>query len=396
MGISPQRLDVLFITHNFPRHHGDFAGRFLERLASMLKARGVTVGVVAPHDPGALEYEVMSGIPVWRFRYADDSHEILAYRGQAVSPSLFGPRGLWAHRSYFSAFRRVAEEVTRETSPRVIHAHWWVPGGWVARSIARNERFLVTSHGTDVRLLERKAWMRPLARQVYGRADIVTTVSRSMGDSIARFIPAAKNKLRIAPMPTDDAIFTGTVREKLNPIPNVLCVTRHTIQKRNAVLIRALAMLRDSGLQFQCRVIGDGGSERENAITLIGQLGLKGIVTLVPSMVQTELIKEYQNADVTVLPAVDEGFGLALVEAQLCGCPVVGASSGGITDIITDGVTGLLASPDNPGDLAQAMRTVLTDAQLRVRLASRGQESARANFSSKAIVDKFLEWYQLG
>lgn len=396
MGTSPQRLDVLFITHNFPRHHGDFAGRFLERLANMLQVRGVSVGVVAPHDPGALEYEVMSGIPVWRFRYADDSHEILAYRGQAVSPTLFGPRGLWAHRSFFSAFREMSGQVIRQTSPRVIHAHWWVPGGWVARTIARDKRFLVTSHGTDVRLLERKAWLRPLARQVYGRADIVTAVSRSMGESIARFIPAAKNKLRIAPMPTDDAMFTGAVREMLNPVPSILCVTRHTVQKRNAVLIRALATLRDSGMQFQCRMVGDGGSERENATTLIAQLGLKGVVTLVPSMVQTELIKEYQSADVTVLPAVDEGFGLALVEAQLCGCPVVGARSGGITDIITDGETGLLANPDDPGDLARALKTVLSDSQLRLRLARDGQKAALANFSSRAIVDKFLEWYQLG
>jgi glycosyltransferase involved in cell wall biosynthesis len=113
-------------------------------------------------------------------------------------------------------------------------------------------------------------------------------------------------------------------------------------------------------------------------------------------MVQMELIKEYRDADVTVLPAVDEGFGLALVEAQLCGCPVVGARSGGIIDIITDGQSGLLANPDDPDDLARVLRMVLTDPQLRVRLAREGQRSAQAHFSSRAIVDKFLEWYQLG
>jgi glycosyltransferase involved in cell wall biosynthesis len=396
MGTSPQRLDVLFITHNFPRHHGDFAGRFLERLADMLRTRGVHVGVVAPHDPGALEFEVMSGIPVWRFRYADDSREILAYRGQAVSPSLFGPRGLWAYRSFFSEFRKLAGKVASETSPRVIHAHWWVPGGWVARGIARDTRFVVTSHGTDVRLLERKAWMRPLARQVYGQADIVTTVSRSMAEAIMSSVPAVKDRLHVAPMPTDDAMFVGTVREQLNSPPKILCVTRHTVQKRNAVLIRALATLRDSGFQFRCRIVGDGGSERESTLLLINQLALGGSVVLVPSMVQTELIKEYRDADVTVLPAVDEGFGLALVEAQLCGCPVVGARSGGIIDIITDGQSGLLANPDDPDDLARVLRMVLTDPQLRVRLAREGQRSAQTHFSSKAIVDKFLEWYQLG
>lgn len=394
MGTTPLRLDVLFITHNYPRHQGDFAGRFLERLANMLHDRGLAVGVVVPHDPGALEYEVMSGIPVWRFRYADDECEVLAYRGQAVSPSLFGPRGLWAHRSFFNTFRRMAETVRRETSPRVIHAHWWVPGGWVARSIVRDGRLIITSHGADVRLLERKVWMRPLARRVYERAEIVTTVSRSMAESINSMIPSVHGRLRVAPMPSDDTIFTGSVRDQLSSPPVILCVTRYTVQKRNDVLIRALDQMRDAGQQFQCRLIGDGDAESVSA--LITELKLHDRVLQIPSMTQTELAGEYRRADVTVLPAVDEGFGLVLAEAQLCGCPVVGARSGGITDIITDGQTGLLANPDDPTDLAKALSLVLSDTDLRVRLARDGQQSARNNFSSEAIVDKFLDWYQLG
>jgi glycosyltransferase involved in cell wall biosynthesis len=238
--------------------------------------------------------------------------------------------------------------------------------------------------------------MRPLARQVYSRADIVTTVSRSMASTIERVIPSVHNKLRIAPMPADDAVFTGAVRDALNPVPVILCVTRHTVQKRNAVLIRALAQLQKSGRQFRCRLVGDGGSERESLLGLIAELGLGDSVSLIPSMLQNELAQEYRSADVTVLPAVDEGFGLALVEAQLCGCPVIGSRSGGIIDIISEEKTGLLVNPDDPADLANALSRLLTDSELRVRLARDGQKSAQANFSSKAIVDKFLEWYQLG
>lgn len=396
MGNAPRQLDVLFLTHNFPRHEGDFAGRFLERLALLLMGRGLKIGVIVPHAPGSAEFEVMSEIPVWRFRYAPDEKEVLAYRGQAVAPSILGSRGLWAHYGFFSAFRLMAQKVVRESNPRVVHAHWWVPGGWVARSVVTGERFVVTMHGSDARLIERKPWMRPLAARVFRRADVLTVVSASMADSLGRRFPAARDKIGIAPMPPEDAVFTGTVREKLNATPTILCVTRYTLQKRNHVLLHALAILRDQGANFQCRLVGDGGLERASVEALTTELELESFVTFVPSMPQAELAEEYRRADVTVLPAVEEGFGLTLVEAQLCGCPVLGARSGGLIDIITDHETGLLTNPDDPDDLAKAIKVILTDSALRTRLAQLGRESARAKFSADAIVDRFVKWYQLG
>jgi len=396
MGTSPQRLDVLFLTHNFPRHPGDFSGRFLERLARLLLERGVRVGVVVPHDPGASEHEIMSDIPVWRYRYADDANEVLAYRGQAVSPSITGSTGLWAHQRFFSAFKSLAQKVRRETQPCVIHSHWWLPGGWVGQSVVGNERFLVTCHGTDVRLLERKAWMRPMATRVFRRADLVTTVSGALARSLESNAPACASKLRIAPMPPEDSLFFGEPRLTMTEPPLILCVTRFTPQKRNDVLIRALGVLKSRGFQFNARLIGDGGTERDKVARMIGELGLSYRVEIASSMTQDKLAAEYRRADVTVLPAVDEGFGLTLVEAQLCGCPVIGANSGGITDIITDGQTGLLFAPDNAEELASALQRLLSDHDLRRRLALTGQGSAHANFSSRAIVDRFLQWYQLG
>jgi glycosyltransferase involved in cell wall biosynthesis len=396
MGTSPRQLDVLFLTHNFPRHEGDFAGRFLERLARLLMERGLKIGVVVPHAPGAAEFEIMSDIPVWRFRYGPDDKEVLAYRGQAVAPSLLGSRGLWAHYGFFSSFRLLAQRVVRETNPSLLHAHWWVPAGWVARSIVRKERFVVTMHGSDARLIDGKPWMRPLAGRVLRRADMVTVVSNGIAKRIGNRYPGIRDRIGIAPMPPEDSVFSGAVKESLNSTPTILCVTRYTVQKRNDVLLRALAILREQGVAYACRFIGEGGSERENVETLAAGLGLREAVTFVPSMPQVRLAEEYRRADVTVLPAVEEGFGLTLVEAQLCGCPVIGARSGGLTDIITDHETGLLSNPDDANDLARALRTILTDMALRTRLARQGQESARANFSARAIVDRFLKWYQLG
>jgi glycosyltransferase involved in cell wall biosynthesis len=286
--------------------------------------------------------------------------------------------------------------IVNEFSPCVLHAHWWIPGGWVARSIVKDQRLIVTSHGTDVRLLDKKAWMRPLAAHVFRRASVITTVSGWMASSLGERFPAVHDKIEVAPMPPEDSVFGGAVRESVNQIPVILCVTRYTVQKRNHVLLRALERLRSSGLDFRCRLIGDGGSERERAAATIDELGLRQQVEMIPSMSQTQLAEEYRRADVTVLPAVGEGFGLTLVEAQLSGCAVVGARSGGITDIITQGESGLLVNPDDADDLAGELHRILSDPTLRIHLARGGQRSAQSKFSSRAIVDRFLQWYQLG
>lgn len=388
-------LDVLFLTHNYPRHAGDFAGRFIERLARLLTDRGVRVGVLAPHHPGAAEFEEQEGIRVWRFRYGSDAQEVLAYRGDWGGTSIVGPHGLWAHYRFFRAFTKGAFRIVRAESPKVIHAHWWVPAGWIARRLRGRARVIVTLHGTDLRLLQRKTWMRPLAAHVFSGANVITTVSSWMAESLKSLTPGIDSKLRVAPMPPEDSLFSYIERERPGSPPVILSVTRYTEQKRNDVLLRALAILRDRGVDFRARLVGDGGSLRPATETLIRELALSDRISIVGAVPQAKLADEYGQADITVLTAVDEGYGLALLEAQLCGCPVIGSRSGGITDIITDDITGLLVEPGQPEALAAAVMKLLADPGYSRRLAAAGLTSAQEKFSSKAVVDRFLNWYEL-
>jgi glycosyltransferase involved in cell wall biosynthesis len=106
-----------------------------------------------------------------------------------------------------------------------------------------------------------------------------------------------------------------------------------------------------------------------------------------------ELAEEYRRADVVVLCSENEGFGMTLVEAQLCGKPVIGARSGGITDIVEDGKTGLLVNPGKPEELADAIEYLIVDIQERQRLAEAGRQSAMNNFDPGAIARRFMELY---
>lgn len=390
---STSTAGILFLTHNYPRHRDDFAGRFVAQLAEFVAARGSKVLVVAPHAAGCSMTEADGGIEVRRFRYASDEDEVIAYRGEMGKVNLSGPLGMAAYWRFVRAFTQAGQEAVSDFRPTAVHAHWWIPAGWVASRLQTGIPLVVTMHGTDLRMIERKAWIRPLAARVFDRAQIITVVSQSLADGVAKLIPRAQGKLQVTPMPANDAAFhVGTEPSGASETPTILCVTRFTAQKRNDLLLRAVAKVSDNHMAFRLRFVGEG-QLRDQIESLTAELGITGHVDFVPPMSQDALADEYRRADLVVLPAVDEGFGMVLVEAQLCGTAVLGARSGGIIDIIDHERTGWLVEPDDVASLAAGLRRLLGDAELRLRLALAGRESAERRFSSRAIVDRFLRWY---
>src|SRR5260221_2643551 len=78
-------MNVLFLTHSYPREAGDAAGSFILRLAMALADEGVRVRVVAPAATGLAAHADIGGIPVDRFRYAPRRYETLAYGGNMAA-----------------------------------------------------------------------------------------------------------------------------------------------------------------------------------------------------------------------------------------------------------------------------------------------------------------------
>jgi glycosyltransferase involved in cell wall biosynthesis len=87
----------------------------------------------------------------------------------------------------------------------------------------------------------------------------------------------------------------------------------------------------------------------------------------------------YRESDIFVLPSRSEGLALVLLEAQSFGIPIVATHVGGIPEIIRDEEEGLMVDPDEPNQLAQALRRLIVDPELRTRLGKAGKEVARAH-----------------
>jgi len=386
-------VDVLFVTHNFPRWSGDFAGRFVWLLARELVAQGITVSVLAPHHPQAVQAENIDGIDVHRFRYGTDEKETVAYRGDLDRWSGSSPVTAGATLGFLRAFKHaVAREIDR-LNPKNIHAHWWLPAGWIVRKMARRAgaKLILTSHGTDIRMLEGRRWLRFFARRTFRAAHEITTVSTWLQKELCRSFPELARRISVIPMPVDAGPFSpGSPPE--NEIPVILSVARFTQQKRLFDLMDAAVILKSRGRPLRFRFVGEGPLKKE----LHDRKYVKDLVdeiTLVPTMPAKELAGEYYHADVVVLCSENEGFGMTLVEAQLCGRPVIGTRSGGITDIIEDGTSGILVEPGRPRELADAIEFLLVDIDERKRLAQAGLQSAKAHFDPATVARRFIDLY---
>ncbi|HEU4565211.1 MAG TPA: glycosyltransferase family 4 protein [Gemmatimonadaceae bacterium] len=383
---------VLVVTHNYPRFAGDPAGAFVARLAAAAQDAGHEVRVLAPHAPGTAAEAREGGVLVTRFRYAPEPLERVGYRGDLHRSPVLSPVALLGVPAMLLAFRRALRRLVREFHPDIVHAHWWIPSGWV--TAGAGDPFIVTCHGSDVRLLERARAIRALGGRVLARASAVTTVSHFLAEDVRTLLPALRTPVRVLPMPIDMARFAaGRSVPKASP-PRILYAGNLIPSKGVADLVSAFALLRGSGVECQLRVLGEGPSAGELR-EIAHSLGVDDAIQWFPFVSQDAMPAEYGASSVTVLPTRGraEGLGLTLVEALAAGCAVVGTPAGGIPEVVIDGRTGLIARDSDPGDLARQLRTMLTDDPLRACLTAEGQRHVESIFAPERAAANYIALY---
>lgn len=112
--------------------------------------------------------------------------------------------------------------------------------------------------------------------------------------------------------------------------------------------------------------------------TLADRLGIRSNLEAHEGVSQEMLLQLYADCDVLALPSKTEGWGLALMEAMACGKPVVASRTGGIPELVNDGVEGLLVEPGDIRALADAIVRILRDPAIRAEMGSKGRERVKA------------------
>jgi glycosyltransferase involved in cell wall biosynthesis len=381
-------VNVLFLTHAFPRTVDDVAGSFILRLAVALKGEGIAARVLAPHAPGLAEEDAVQGIAVHRFRYAPEMMETLAYTGTMAEQVKASWKARLALAGLIATAIGAATRAGKRHAPELIHAHWWFPNGLAAVAVAALRRLplVTTLHGSDVRLAHNVPGARMLYAQTAARSSVVTAVSSWLAAQGAVLAPHAPEP-RVAPMPVDISVFApGGVRAS----DRLLFVGRLTAQKGVDVLLRAFAEL---PREVSIDIIGDG-PEADNLRVVANALHLRDRVRWHRAMPQLALVNFYRQATAVVVPSVDEGLGLVAAEAHLCEAPVVAFDSGGLRDIVVDGETGVLARAVSGRSLAAALSDLLQRPDKGASLGKTGRSRALERFAPDVVARRYAAIYR--
>jgi glycosyltransferase involved in cell wall biosynthesis len=373
---------VVFLTHNYPRWAGDVSGAFLATLAGGLARRGIDVRVVAPSDEGRGGEDELDGIAVRRVRYASARAETLAYRG-TMQAALRAPSGIRALAGLWRALRRAAAEEAKAGAD-LFHAHWWVPAGM---AVPKGARSVLTVHGTDAALLRRSRIARTLARPVFQRATVVTTVSRELANWVQAGAGRFVDSSHIQPMPVDSRNRVWSAGGG-----GAIVVSRLTAQKRVSLAIETVAFLASCGHEMPLTIVGDG-PERAALERQVAKLGITSFVRFTGAVPLEEVPNYLGQADLMIFPAQGEGFGLVAAEALMAGVPVVACwDGGGVLDVVPPNGAGRLTLPA-PEAMGDAILGLLLEPDHR-DMARLVGESWRARLAPDQVAEICEAWYR--
>jgi glycosyltransferase involved in cell wall biosynthesis len=214
------------------------------------------------------------------------------------------------------------------------------------------------------------------------RADAFIAVSNAVKRDVVEHTGVAADKVVPIHNGFDPTLFRPVrdperlrqVAEKYKlPAKFILWVGQIESRKNVARLLRAFARIKDE-VPHALVIAGEQRWSTQTELKEMAELGIADRVLFPGWIVHTDLPAVYALADSFSFPSLYEGFGIPLIEAMACGCPIVTASTCAPPEV-TDGAA-VLVDPLDVDDIANGMRRVISDQQLRARLIARGLERA--------------------
>jgi glycosyltransferase involved in cell wall biosynthesis len=213
-------------------------------------------------------------------------------------------------------------------------------------------------------------------------AERVITISHDSARRILDYMPEVAPKLSVVHhglppgfAPVGDGARRAAMRARHGlPERFLLYVGQVYPHKNVGGILRALALLRDR-IPHPLVMVGRPSLKAERDMRLVEQLGLGDRVRFTGWVADEDLPVLYSLADAFVFPSLYEGFGVPLLEAMACGCPVVTSTGGSCAEVV--GEAGLCVDPADPAAIAGAVLRVVTEPGLARELGRRGVERAR-------------------
>jgi len=267
--------------------------------------------------------------------------------------------------------------------------------GTIAAKIAGIPRIIYTEHARDtfpnikVRIVE---------RILSHFLDRVIVVASYLKDNLIKYQGFSPSKILVIPNGIDERGFENLppreeIKKGLGLLPGqrvVGIIARLDPIKNHLCLLRAMQMIFKLFPDVMLIIAGDGPM-KEELYSMMEDHGLKERVLFLGF--RDDVAQLLEAMDIFVLCSKSEGLPITLIEAMASGKAIVASRVGGIPEVIKDGVNGILISPDNPTELAEALVGLINDPTKRVRLGTKAKETFYDRFTLQSMLRSYEEVY---
>ena len=230
-------------------------------------------------------------------------------------------------------------------------------------------------------------------------ADLLVTHSAAHRTLMAEELGIATDRIRVSPLGIE--VFPKWARPPRPPgPPTVVYLGRLEHRKGTLELLEAIPRVLHAVPEARFVLIGadrahcPGGRTHAEYLEREFPPEVRRQITLAGRLPQAEVDHWLQTADLFVAPSRYESFGLIFIEAMRWGTPVVGTTAGGIPEIVEDGKSGVLVSPQSSEQLADAMIRLLLDPEHRAALGAAGRKRVEQEFSIERMTQRAAELYE--
>ena len=349
---------TLLLTENFPPKEGG-SGRWFWELYSRLPNDKVLI--VANDTPEGREF--------------DKTHELDIVRIELESTEwgLASTKGLGF---YWETIRKVLKLI-KEHDIKEVHCGRVIPEGVIARALKllAGARYNCFVHGEDVETAATSREHSLIVKNVCKNASMLICNSENTANIVRKLGFDSGSKCEVLHPGVDTSRFEvaapdTSFRQQMGWSGKRVLLTVGRLQRRKGqdFLIKSMPTLLNEFPDLFYAVVGRGECYDE-LISLVDQHELHDKVCVYPDMDDEALIKCYQQCDIFILPnrTIDndiEGFGMVLVEAQVCGKPVIAGDSGGTRETMDIGKTGHIIDCSSTENLLNGLSPILRNPEI--------------------------------
>jgi len=278
--------------------------------------------------------------------------------------------------------------------------------------VSMDLKFIYSSHGTfmkeaykmmKLKKMKKDFYMNIIGKKILKKANRIHLLTQEEREHFLEFYPEFENKIRVVPNGLDLSQYEVSLSKSdlINKYPNlkdkkiILFLSRINWKKGLDILIPAFAKLHNEDKSFHLLIAGkdDGDGYEKKARQWVSEYGLSDTVTFAGLLTGRDKFMAFYGSDVFVLPSYSEGLPTAVIEAMVCGIPIVVSDKVGISREIMQYNAGTIVKTDLD-DVYNGIKNVFSNLDKAKEMALNGKKMVHNLYDINKVADEMIKMYE--